>query len=130
MERVPTDLQKALNSDAKIHELWQKLTPVAQRDFVRWVVSAKQKETRLRRIARTCDMLVSGKKRPCCYSVVPMELYTLLGKNSKAKAQWKALSANQKRDCVDWIQSVNETNKRTERTKKVVAQLSAEKRTP
>ena len=32
-------------------------------------------------------MLVSGKRRPCCYAIVPMNLYKALAANPKAKAQ-------------------------------------------
>ena len=39
---------------------------MARRDWILWIVSAKQEETRRRRIENACDMLASGKRRPCC----------------------------------------------------------------
>ena len=32
-----------------------------------WITSAKQSETRTRRIKNACLMLASGKRRPCCF---------------------------------------------------------------
>jgi hypothetical protein len=65
--RVPTDLRQALSGDAQASTAWKGLTPAARRDFVHWIVSAKQAETRARRIATACDMLNKGKRRPCCF---------------------------------------------------------------
>lgn len=46
---------------------WKSLTPVARRDWIHWIESAKKAETVERRIAATCDMLASGKRRVCCF---------------------------------------------------------------
>jgi len=65
---VPADLRKALAAaSAKTLEAWVDITPAARRDFVFWVVSAKQSETRARRVGNACDMLAKGKRRPCCF---------------------------------------------------------------
>ncbi len=66
--RMPGDLRKALAAaDAKVRAAWSDITPAARRDFVHWVASAKQAETRARRIRNACDMLAKGKRRPCCF---------------------------------------------------------------
>lgn len=66
--KVPPDLRKALAAaPPKAREAWSDITPAARRDFVFWIVSAKQAETRDRRIATACDMLAKGKRRPCCF---------------------------------------------------------------
>jgi len=65
--RVPADLRKALASAPKSRELWSEITPTARRDWIHWIVSAKQAETRARRIRNACDMLAAGKRRPCCF---------------------------------------------------------------
>ncbi|CAG0960248.1 hypothetical protein PHYC_00685 [Phycisphaerales bacterium] len=66
--KVPSDLRKALAAaSAKTREAWKSITPLARRDFMHWIVSAKQKETRARRIENACDMLAKGKRRPCCF---------------------------------------------------------------
>lgn len=65
---VPADLRKALAAaPARAREAWADITPAARRDFVFWVVSAKQAETRARRVTNACDMLAKGKRRPCCF---------------------------------------------------------------
>lgn len=65
--RAPTDLQKALSAAPSAQALWVKITPMARRDWILWVTSAKLPETRTRRIENACDMLASGKRRPCCF---------------------------------------------------------------
>jgi len=65
--KVPADLRKALAAAPKARELWSAITPIARRDWIHWIVSAKQAETRARRIRNACDMLGKGKRRPCCF---------------------------------------------------------------
>ena len=64
--RVPMDLRKALEAAPPARGLWAQITPMARRDWILWISSAKQEETRERRIENACDMLASGKRRPCC----------------------------------------------------------------
>ena len=64
--RVPADLRKALAATPAARVSWSEITPMARRDWILWVTSAKQPETRTRRVENACDMLASGKRRPCC----------------------------------------------------------------
>jgi hypothetical protein len=65
---VPADLRKAFASAApKARALWSEITPNARRDWIHWITSAKQEETRARRIKNACSMLASGKRRVCCF---------------------------------------------------------------
>ena len=64
---VPADLRKALVAAPKARELWSDITTVARRDWVHWITSAKQPETRARRIKNACAMLAAGKRRVCCF---------------------------------------------------------------
>jgi hypothetical protein len=65
---VPTDLKKALTAAApKTRAVWSDITPNARRDWIHWITSAKQKETRTRRIKNACSMLATGKRRVCCF---------------------------------------------------------------
>jgi hypothetical protein len=54
---VPADLRGALLQEAKT--LWDDLTTMGRRDWVRWIESAKQPETRARRVTRTVEQLSS-----------------------------------------------------------------------
>jgi hypothetical protein len=65
--RVPMDLSKALAAAPRAQASWADITPIARRDWTLWISSAKQPETRRRRIERACDMLASGKRRVCCF---------------------------------------------------------------
>src|ERR1700694_894110 len=65
--RVPMDLRKALAAAPLAQALWPDITPIARRDWILWISSAKQSETRRRRIEKACDMLASGKRRVCCF---------------------------------------------------------------
>jgi hypothetical protein len=65
---VPADLRKALAGAApKARALWSDITPIARRDWIHWITSAKQPETRARRIKNACSMLAAGKRRVCCF---------------------------------------------------------------
>jgi hypothetical protein len=65
--RVPADFRKALAADANARALWSDITPIARRDWIQWITSAKQSETRARRITNACAMLAAGKRRVCCF---------------------------------------------------------------
>ena len=65
---VPPALKKALAAaTAKARTVWSEITPMARRDWIHWITSAKQEETRARRLKNACSMLASGKRRPCCF---------------------------------------------------------------
>lgn len=67
--KLPADLRRTLAAaGADVAQAkWAALTPAARRDWIQWITSAKKPETRERRLANTCDMLVKGKKRVCCF---------------------------------------------------------------
>ncbi len=65
---IPADLRKALaTAIPKARKLWSDITPNARRDWIHWITSAKQEETRARRIKNACSMLAAGKRRVCCF---------------------------------------------------------------
>lgn len=128
--RVPTDLQKALAAASKPKAKWEGLTPIARRDFISWIDAAKQPETRKRRVEKACDMLVSGKRRPCCYAIVPMNLYKALNASPKAKVQWKNLTPNARRDFIGWIDSAKDPETHKLRIEKTCVMLTTGKQHP
>ena len=65
--KVPADLRKALAAAPKARAVWKDITTNARRDWIHWIDSAKQSETRVRRVANACSMLAGGKRRVCCF---------------------------------------------------------------
>ena len=57
---VPADLRKALAAAPKARALWSVITPIARRDWIHWITSAKQPETRARRIKNAARCLRRG----------------------------------------------------------------------
>lgn len=86
---IPPDLRAALaTAELKARAVWEDITPVARRDWIQWITSAKQAETRTRRIKNACSMLASGKRRVCCFD--------RSGFYSKGLSAPKAASATQR----------------------------------
>ena len=127
---MPADLLKALAAAPKAKAQWKDLTPIARRDFVSWIDSAKQPETRKRRIERVSPMLAAGKRRPCCYAIVPLNLYKALAAAPKAKAQWRDLTPSARRDFIGWIDLAKQPETRGRRIEKACDMLAAGKRRP
>jgi uncharacterized protein YdeI (YjbR/CyaY-like superfamily) len=128
--RLPTDLRKALAAAPAAKDQWQDLTPIARSDFISWIDSAKQLETRRRRIERACSMLAAGKRRPFCYSIVSFNLFTALAATPKAKAQWSDLTPIERRDFIGWMDSAKEPEAHKRRIEKACSLLAAGKRRP
>ena len=75
-------------------------------------------------------MLASGKRRPCCYAVVPMNLYKALTDLPKAKTQWKTLTPTERRDFVRWIDGATDKKTHASRIEKTCVMLLRGKRRP
>lgn len=127
---TPADLREALAANCAAEAAWNDLTPISRRDFTSWINEAKQPETRQRRIHRCIENLQKGKRRPCCYAVVPMDLYKALGNAPEAKAQWSALTANEKRDFSDWVEDSEDKVARKARIIEACAKLGSGGRAP
>lgn len=61
--KVPPNLAAALKKSAKARATWARLTPGQQREYVEWLVEAKQAATRERRLAQAIEWLAAGKQR-------------------------------------------------------------------
>ena len=65
---IPEDFKEHLMTIPEAHSLWMKITPAARQDWIRWIRSTKNPETRKRRIKTACDKLNKGERRPCCFN--------------------------------------------------------------
>lgn len=127
---IPADLSRVFARDAKAKAKWLDLTPIARRDFISWIESAKQQETRKRRTDSMPSRLAAGKRRPCCYALVPMNFYKALGGMPKAKATWRMLSPTEKRDFVSWIEAPRDSDLRRQRAEKATLMLAKGRKRP
>ena len=66
--KVPVDLAEALASDPQARRLWMDITPVARWDWIRWIGSTRNRDTRAIRIEKTLSKLRSGKRAACCFN--------------------------------------------------------------
>ena len=64
---MPVDLRRVIDSISKVKEAWKDITPLARNEWICWVTYDKKLETRNKRIKRTCEDLMNGKRRPCCW---------------------------------------------------------------
>jgi len=65
---IPADLKSALAGAPDVQPLWTRITPMARWEWIRWITSTKQAETRQRRIEVSFSKLRKGERRPCCFN--------------------------------------------------------------
>ncbi|HEY7567345.1 MAG TPA: YdeI/OmpD-associated family protein, partial [Gemmatimonadaceae bacterium] len=61
--RVPADLAKALEKNAKAKATFTGFSPSQRNEYVEWLTDAKQDATRSQRLATTIEWLAQGKPR-------------------------------------------------------------------
>jgi len=66
--QIPTDLKKALDENPKARKTWASITPMARWDWIQWINSTKNPQTREIRIQKTFSKFNSGIRRPCCFN--------------------------------------------------------------
>lgn len=71
VHKAPDDLREALQANSGTLRRWNELTPLARNEWICWVTSAKQEETRKRRIVVGLDKMRKGMRRPCCWAGCP-----------------------------------------------------------
>jgi uncharacterized protein YdeI (YjbR/CyaY-like superfamily) len=123
IEKVPKDLLQALTAQDSTELAWKNLTPIGRRDFISWIDGAKQPATRKRRITITCSKLKAGERRPCCFSIVPMNLYKAIAAAPEVKTAWKKLTPEAKRDLVDWVHKAKDSEANKTRIQRVCLEL-------
>jgi len=64
---VPEDLMSVLRKSERAHRTWTATTPGAHWDWIRWIRSTKNPETRKKRIEVARSKLEAGMRRPCCF---------------------------------------------------------------
>jgi hypothetical protein len=60
---VPPELAKALKASKPAATTWDGMTPAMRRDMIEWITSAKQAETKAKRLGTVVQKLAAGKRR-------------------------------------------------------------------
>jgi hypothetical protein len=62
--KLPEDLMAILIDNSNAHHFFNQLSYTNRKEYVLWVLSAKQEKTRVSRIEKTLELLLSNKKNP------------------------------------------------------------------
>jgi hypothetical protein len=65
---IPADVQKGLVDNPKTSALWARVTPLARWEWLRWINSTSNPDTRKKRIEVSASKLLNGLRRPCCFN--------------------------------------------------------------
>jgi hypothetical protein len=84
--RPPAELLDSLAANPRAQATWFDTTPNARRDWILWITTAKQEQTRSLRIKKACSMLASGKRRVCCFPGL-----NWLAKDHPSVETWRSL---------------------------------------
>ena len=68
MHTLPADFKKAIQSNIKVKNTWEDITPLARNEWICWITSGKKSETRNIRIGKALSKMSSGMRRPCCWA--------------------------------------------------------------
>ncbi|MBK8003026.1 MAG: YdeI/OmpD-associated family protein [Gemmatimonadetes bacterium] len=69
--RPPADLAAALKKSARARKHWEAFPPSHRREYIEWITSAKQAETRARRLATCLSQVAEGKSQNWKYESKP-----------------------------------------------------------
>ena len=64
---VPEDVSRAIVQNVSSKSSWDSISNLARIDWVHWIESAKQAQTRELRIQQLCQQLAQGKTSICCF---------------------------------------------------------------
>lgn len=65
---IPADVIKGIVNNPETHDLWARVTPMARWEWIRWINSTANTDTRAKRIVVSCSKLKNGLRRPCCFN--------------------------------------------------------------
>jgi len=71
VHRVPKDLKETLLKNKDVLSIWNTLTPLARNEWICYVTIVKTAKTRSEHLARLCEDIKNGKRRPCCWPGCP-----------------------------------------------------------
>jgi hypothetical protein len=67
---VPKDFKEALDTaPQKVKDKWKDITPMARWEWIRWVNSTGNMDTRAVRVEKSISKLNGKHRRPCCFNL-------------------------------------------------------------
>jgi uncharacterized protein YdeI (YjbR/CyaY-like superfamily) len=61
--KMPSDFAAALKKTKKAHTVFDAFAPSRRRDYIEWIVGAKNDDTRARRLKQAIEWIADGKSR-------------------------------------------------------------------
>lgn len=65
---IPNDIKKRIANSSDTKALWERITPMARWEWIRWIQSTNYADTRANRIDVSRSKLLRGERRPCCFN--------------------------------------------------------------
>jgi hypothetical protein len=65
---IPADIKKGIAADKDAQRTWDSVTPMARREWIRWIRATNNPETRQKHIEVARSKLSKGMRRPCCFN--------------------------------------------------------------
>jgi uncharacterized protein YdeI (YjbR/CyaY-like superfamily) len=62
LDKIPTYIEQGIKKNSAAWATFQKLPPSHRRNYIAWIDSAKQEDTKLRRLEKAITMLSAGQK--------------------------------------------------------------------
>lgn len=65
---IPADIRAGLVTNPETKSLWDDVTPMSRWEWLRWIGSTANADTRAKRIKVSSSKLKNGLRRPCCFN--------------------------------------------------------------
>ena len=62
ISKIPRELEKKISNNKTLKDSWDKLAPSHKKQYLYWISEAKRIQTKERRISKTVEMILKGKK--------------------------------------------------------------------
>lgn len=65
---IPSDVQKEIVENPETADWWKDITTASRWEWMRWIQSTNNPETRKKRIVVSISKMNNGMRRPCCFN--------------------------------------------------------------